>query len=429
MASQGHGSRKLDRAVTFENEDRSLSTRERLALAEIELERRRQKTSTNTRERLAELQVQLEKEQQETSTRTREKLAILESKLASQRKGTSSRKPEYSTLSTSESFHYDNKTSSKTRERLAEVEKLLAQSKLKTSTRTREQLALKEEELKKLNAPTSTKTREKLRQVEEAIKKEKENRTSTKTILNFRKKQEILRKMIKDNSSLDVAFLVDCTGSMAPYIAETKNDIEEIVSSIKETFENTVQVAFVGYRDHTDGSKRIECLQFTENIDEFKEFLSNITAEGGDDAPEDVLGGIEAAVNLGWCSKNKVLFHIGDAPQHGPRFHDMGESFDNYYGCEPRGLQIEDLFDIINRMKVKYFFAKINDSTDKMIREFKEVGGDENVKYTNLKSPELMGLLVVDSVTRTINTSVGKTMYTFRMAGARHGLSDISEGM
>ena len=428
MASQGHVSVKLERAVTFENEKRSLTTRERLSLAEAELERRRQKTSTRTRERLAELEVRLEKEHQETSTRTREKLAILESKLASQREGTST-KTEYSARSISEPFRYDDKTSSKTRERLAEVEKLLAQSKLKTSTRTKELLALKEEELKKLNAPTSTKTREKLKQVEEAIKKEKENRTSTKTIQIFRKKQEILRKMIKDNSSLDVAFLVDCTGSMAPYIAETKNDIEEIVSSIKEMFENTVQVAFVGYRDHTDGVKRIECLQFTEDINEFKEFLGSIIAEGGDDAPEDVLGGIEAAVNLGWCSKNKVLFHIGDAPQHGPRFHDMGKSFDNYFDCEPRGLQVEDLFDSINKMKVKYFFAKINDSTDKMIREFKQIGGDENVKYTNLKSPELMSVLVVDSVTRTINTSVGNTMFTFRMAGGRHGLSDITEGM
>ena len=134
-------------------------------------------------------------------------------------------------------------------------------------------------------------------------------------------------------------------------------------------------------------------------------------------------------MNLGWCSKNKVLFHIGDAPQHGTRFHDLAKAPDSYFDYEPRGLQLEDLFDAINKMKVKYFFAKINESTDKMIKEFKKVGGDENVKYTNLKSPDLMSLLVVNSVTRTINASVGNTMYTFRMAGARHGLSGITEGI
>ena len=95
-------------------------------------------------------------------------------------------------------------------------------------------MALKEEELRKLNASTSARTRERLRQVEEAIKKVNEIRTSTKTVEIFRKKQEILGKMIKDNSSLDVAFLVDCTGSMATYITGTKNDIEEIAPTLKK---------------------------------------------------------------------------------------------------------------------------------------------------------------------------------------------------
>ena len=31
---------------------------------------------------------------------------------------------------------------------------------------------------------------------------------------------------------------------------------------------------------------------------------------------KDVLGGIEAAVNLGWSSRNNTLFHVGDVPQH-----------------------------------------------------------------------------------------------------------------
>ena len=67
--------------------------------------------------------------------------------------------------------------------------------------------------------------------------------------------------MMKDNSSLDMAFLVDCTGIMTAYIAETKKDIEQIVYSIKENFENKVPVAFICYRDHSDGHKRIDCLQ------------------------------------------------------------------------------------------------------------------------------------------------------------------------
>ena len=373
-----------EKTVTFENARRHLTTREKVLLLEDELEKRRQKTSTRTHERLMELEAKLEEKKQGTS--------------------------------------------SYTRERLADVERMLAQSKLRTSSRTREKLALAEEDLKMLKAATSTKTREKLRELEEAIKIENDKRTSTMTLEAFKKKQDVLRKMMKDNSSLDIAFLVDCTGSMRSYIAETKKDIEQIVSSIKETFENKIQVAFVGYRDHSDGHKRIECLQFTEDIAEFRAFVSGIIADGGGDTPEDVLGGMEAAVNLGWSAKNKVLFHVGDAPQHGPRFHNLGSSADHYYDHEPRSLQVEELLSTIKQLKINYFFAKINESTDKMIQEFKSTGGHEIVQYTDLKSPDLMSLLVIDSVTKTIDASVGRSLQTFKMSRLKYGLSVISEG-
>ena len=350
------------KAVSFEMNEKPLSTREKLLLAEAKLERRRQRTSTGTREKLMRLEAQL------------------------------------------------------------------AESKLKTSTRTREKVAFAEEELKKLNAATSSKTREKLIQLEEAIKREKDKKILAKSYEVFRKKQELLSKMLRESSSVDIAFLVDCTGSMLPYIVETKKDIDGIVSSIKENFENKVQVAFVGYRDHDDGQKRIECLQFTEDIAYFQRFVSCINANGGGDAPEDVLGGIEAAVNLNWSSKNRVLFHVGDAPHHGERFHNLPLEADNYYYREPRVIHTEDLLNKIKQMKIKYFFGKINESTNKMINEFKAVGGQEIMQYTDLKSPDLMSLLVVDSVTKTLDATIGKSMHTFKITDTVHGLSAISEG-
>ena len=134
--------------------------------------------------------------------------------------------------------------------------------------------------------------------VEANIKREKDKMLSTKTIELFNKKQETLAKLIIENSSLDLVFLVDCTGSMLPYISQTKQDIDYIVDFIKEEFENKVKLAFVSYRDHKDGSYRIQNLDFSEDIYKFKEFVGSIEATGGDDGPEDVLGGLEAAINL-----------------------------------------------------------------------------------------------------------------------------------
>ena len=141
----------------------------------------------------------------------------------------------------------------------------------------------------------------------------------------FKRKQAMFETMMKNNSKLDLAFLIDCTGSMGSYIKQTKDDIRNMVDFVKETYENDIKLGFVGYRDHSDGAMRIERLDFTGEPTEFESFVGGIDANGGDDAPEDVLGGLEAVLNLGWSNPNKVLIHIGDAPQHGEEFHDFGK--------------------------------------------------------------------------------------------------------
>ena len=208
---------------------------------------------------------------------------------------------------------------------------------------------------------------------------------------------------------------MDCTGSMLPYISQTKQDIDSIVDFIKEEFENKVKLAFVGYRDHQDGSYRIQNLDFSEDIDKFEEFVGSIEATGGDDGPEDVLGGLEAAINLKWSSKNKVLIHVGDAPQHGPRFHDFGATEDDFFHEEPRGLNVEKIFDEIKSLNIKYFFTKINSSTDKMVKEFNNVAGYDLVREIHLKAPDLIAQLVLTSVMQTIDESISNTMKTFQL--------------
>ena len=262
---------------------------------------------------------------------------------------------------------------------------------------------------------TSTITKDSVSKLENAITQHKNKNLTKKTIEIFRERQQLLQELIVDNSTLDVAFLVDCTKSMDPYINQTKADVEHVVNEIKRVFENDVKVAFVGYRDHKDGPKRIESLEFTDDVNKFKDFVSHISASGGKDTPEDVLGGLEAAVNLGWSSKNRILFHVADAPQHGERFHDLGKYCDDYFYVDPRGIQIENLIEDIKTLKLKYLFTKINRSTDKMIEEFNNVAGCNIVEYVNMKSPNLIGEYVVKAATEEIHSSTMKTIRTFQM--------------
>ena len=82
---------------------------------------------------------------------------------------------------------------------------------------------------------------------------------------------------------------------------------------------------------------------------------------------------------------------------------------DDYYYAEPRGLLAADLLESMRRKNIKYYFGKINNSTDKMITEFRRIAGDDIVEVTDIKEPRFLGNAVIKSVTKTID--VGRSIY------------------
>ena len=108
-------------------------------------------------------------------------------------------------------------------------------------------------------------------------------------------------KLVKGNSQsqdfpIDICFVVDCTGSMAPWLEEAKNQMKSIVKQIKEKIHKDFQsinlvfnIGVLGFRDFSDGAKQYEDLIFTDSV-AFETFLNKLSAFGGDDIPEDVIG-------------------------------------------------------------------------------------------------------------------------------------------
>ena len=106
---------------------------------------------------------------------------------------------------------------------------------------------------------------------------------------------------LKQAEKVDICFMLDATGSMVSYIAEAKTVIHKIVDKLKNRFVDfALRVAFVGYRDHSEGSKRITVLDFSEDKETFKTFVSSVEAIGGGDECEDVFGGLQVVILL--CS-------------------------------------------------------------------------------------------------------------------------------
>ena len=64
--------------------------------------------------------------------------------------------------------------------------------------------------------------------------------------------------------SLDVMFIIDCTGSMQKWIDQCKKDVRSIIETIREKNPANIKIriSVIGYRDHSD-LERIECLPFT----------------------------------------------------------------------------------------------------------------------------------------------------------------------
>ena len=227
----------------------------------------------------------------------------------------------------------------------------------------------------------------------------------------------------KEAQKVDLAFLVDATGSMGGIITTVKEEIYRIVNKIKDKYpEAQLSVAFVGYRDHCDGSDRIQMQNFTNNISSFRSFVSNVKAKGGGDEAEDVFGGLEKAGELSWTAVNRVLVHFGDAPCHGSRFHNgANDDHSNYNKADFRGLKIEDLLAKLIELDVQYYFGKMNNSTDKMIDEFRLASGDKYFpRQVNATNAANVLNIVADSVTATIH----ETMAEWQKKGSSGVVSD-----
>jgi Mg-chelatase subunit ChlD len=124
---------------------------------------------------------------------------------------------------------------------------------------------------------------------------------------------------------LDVAFVLDTTGSMGHEIDRLKKTLDYI------NFQTTnlsprpdVRFGMVLFRDRGDDYVT-RVIPLTSDVKAFREQLLKVTAGGGGDMPEDVQSALKDTLQtLRWRSDGvKLAFLIGDAPPH----LDYGQSY------------------------------------------------------------------------------------------------------
>lgn len=117
---------------------------------------------------------------------------------------------------------------------------------------------------------------------------------------------------------LDIAFVLDTTGSMGDELARLRQTLEVINFQIQNLSPRPdIRFGMVLYRDVGD-DYRARSIPFTRDLKAFMQALNAVQAGGGNDYPEDVQEGLRIAMHdLKWRETGvRLAFLIGDAPPH-----------------------------------------------------------------------------------------------------------------
>jgi hypothetical protein len=122
-------------------------------------------------------------------------------------------------------------------------------------------------------------------------------------------------------AKLDLALVIDTTGSMDDELDYLKREIAGIAAAVREQFPQVDQrYSLIVYRDEGD-EYVTQTFDFTGSLEELQRNLELQSAAGGGDYPEAMHEALEQAAGLNWRQEGaaRVLFLVADAPSH-PRF-------------------------------------------------------------------------------------------------------------
>src|SRR5690242_7915138 len=141
-------------------------------------------------------------------------------------------------------------------------------------------------------------------------------------------------------NALDLAFVVDTTGSMGNLIGAAQRQMVAMIGEVARSAEVSLRLGVVEYRDHPPQDRLVFRVHpFTGDLKKAQAAINGLKADGGGDTPEAVLDGVLAACrDLKWRPHaRRLAVLVGDAPPHGvgcggdgfPRGCPCGETIDS----------------------------------------------------------------------------------------------------
>lgn len=171
----------------------------------------------------------------------------------------------------------------------------------------------------------------------------------------------------KSYKKLDLAFVVDTTGSMGSSISQVKSDIKTILASL-DNEKLDYRIALVDYRDFPiatgtsyDYAYKVQ-MDFTSDKDRIINAVNNLSLGDGGDRNETICSAlIDGLGNLSWNTKSgNVAILIGDCPALDP------ERYTGYtkdMAIDKLNDMSITLFSIVTRSEYEYDFRYLAEGT------------------------------------------------------------------
>jgi Mg-chelatase subunit ChlD len=176
-------------------------------------------------------------------------------------------------------------------------------------------------------------------------------------------------------NALDLAFIVDTTGSMGRLIGAAQQQMITMLNALTQAADVEIRLGIVEYRDHPPQDKLVSrAYPFTSNLQQAQAAINKLKAEGGGDGPESVLDGVTTACKkLQWRPHaRRIAVLVGDAPPHG-----VGSGGDGFpQGC-PCGETIESVTAAAEEARITLYALGLTRSvTDSFSRLSNMTGGE-----------------------------------------------------
>ncbi|CAD8209835.1 unnamed protein product [Paramecium octaurelia] len=192
--------------------------------------------------------------------------------------------------------------------------------------------------------------------------------------------KEIMMKkqqgFLEEYGKLDICYVIDCTKSMEPYIEQVRGCIQESFTAVKlKTNRNPIlsSIAYYDIEQKPENGKYHQ-FEFSNNIQDLRNFIQEVPIVGGRDIPEDVRGALEQMItNLKWKNKFKVAILITDSPCHGRKYHNFPGDFH----------KDDDITETLHRLieqQIILIGFNLNDKTIKMYQQFQKIYEAKNAE-------------------------------------------------